>query len=434
MTKVNRIHWAVMFFIGVSINVNAQSVFKTLQVGDKIPDLVLTNTRNYTHDKLRLSDFRGKVLILDFWNKYCSNCIAGFPKMEALQAKFSDDIQILLVTSDSEETVNYLFKNSPIVKKTKLPFIINDSLLNRLFPHVGVPFHVWIDANGIVKAKVTAQNEATPENVQAILAGKEFDTPIFIPNLDFNIQKPLIVEGEGRQWNHLQYYSMIMRGIVGQNISVSGSFKSPITNDYMINSKRMLNVSVMNLFTAAYGVWAKIIVEGKHTEDFFQPEDKTKIDAWKDTMVFSYEAVWPIHLQNKRQQIMQQELQNYFGVIGSIEKRRIKCYILYKTSLEDRLASKGGSRLFENTADGWVIKNRPFSGLLRMILRMRLISTKSEPVIIDETGYDKKKLIDMNIKNDLRNLLVLQEELNKYGIGIKQEEREIDCLILKDSY
>ncbi|MCB0311525.1 MAG: redoxin domain-containing protein, partial [Bdellovibrionales bacterium] len=42
-----------------------------LEVGDKTPDFVLPSSSGKT---LRLSDYRGKIVLLDFWATWCSSC------------------------------------------------------------------------------------------------------------------------------------------------------------------------------------------------------------------------------------------------------------------------------------------------------------------------------------------------------------------------
>lgn len=39
----------------------------------------------------KLKDFRGKVVILDFWATYCPPCIEEIPHLKALQAKYGPD-------------------------------------------------------------------------------------------------------------------------------------------------------------------------------------------------------------------------------------------------------------------------------------------------------------------------------------------------------
>ena len=51
----------------------------------------------------KLSDFRGKVLVVDFWATYCPPCVRQVPQLAELSKKYRDKgLEIVGVTSDDE--------------------------------------------------------------------------------------------------------------------------------------------------------------------------------------------------------------------------------------------------------------------------------------------------------------------------------------------
>src|SRR3546814_7287875 len=48
-----------------------------LKVGDPMPDIFIPHLSNYSASSANFSDFRGKLVILDFWNLFCHPCIAA---------------------------------------------------------------------------------------------------------------------------------------------------------------------------------------------------------------------------------------------------------------------------------------------------------------------------------------------------------------------
>lgn len=53
--------------------------------------------------KFRLSDFKGKVVMVDFWATYCAPCVKMMPMLSQLSKKYKDQgLEIVGLTSDDE--------------------------------------------------------------------------------------------------------------------------------------------------------------------------------------------------------------------------------------------------------------------------------------------------------------------------------------------
>lgn len=89
-----------------------------VQPGQQAPDIF---GRSLLEDrKYRVSDFRGKVLIVDFWASWCGPCIVSMPELEALRARirrygYADRFEILGVNLDDDPDKALAFlKNQPV--------------------------------------------------------------------------------------------------------------------------------------------------------------------------------------------------------------------------------------------------------------------------------------------------------------------------------
>lgn len=69
---------------------------------------------------VKLSDYRGKVVFLNFWATWCPPCRAEMPAMEKLHAKFKDRPFQMLAVNYMERTA----KVKAFVKEMKLTFPI----------------------------------------------------------------------------------------------------------------------------------------------------------------------------------------------------------------------------------------------------------------------------------------------------------------------
>src|SRR5690606_30809751 len=105
---------------------------KPLQIGDTIPDYLWQlplQVINHPEgkDTITLNDYRGKLILLDFWGRGCHSCIAAFPKLDTLQEQFNTDLQVILVTNESRETISAYLQHRPLygslftVVDTKIP-------------------------------------------------------------------------------------------------------------------------------------------------------------------------------------------------------------------------------------------------------------------------------------------------------------------------
>jgi thiol-disulfide isomerase/thioredoxin len=61
---------------------------KQIAVGEVAPEIALTSFE--TKQKASLSDYKGKVVMLEFWTFYCGPCQAAVPKLNELNKKFKD--------------------------------------------------------------------------------------------------------------------------------------------------------------------------------------------------------------------------------------------------------------------------------------------------------------------------------------------------------
>ena len=70
--------------------------YEPLAVGKPAPDFSLTDLNDKPY---RLSDFRGKVVFLNFWATWCKPCREEMPSMEILNKNFEKDGLIILAVS-----------------------------------------------------------------------------------------------------------------------------------------------------------------------------------------------------------------------------------------------------------------------------------------------------------------------------------------------
>ncbi len=67
--------------------------------------LVVIPATSKAADTLNLSEYRGKVVVLDFWASWCVPCRRSFPWMNEMQQKYGDDgLVIIAVNLDNQSS------------------------------------------------------------------------------------------------------------------------------------------------------------------------------------------------------------------------------------------------------------------------------------------------------------------------------------------
>jgi thiol-disulfide isomerase/thioredoxin len=154
-----------------------KTAFSGLKTGDKMPDVLITNIQNSRMKSAKISDYKGKLIILDFWSTWCSACIESFPEMDSLQRKFAGDLQVFLVDAkregDTERGVRMVVNraNEWSAKSFKVPVVFPDTALTSHFVFHSLPHCVWIGKDGTIIG-ITDKAEVTAENIAKIIAGQ----------------------------------------------------------------------------------------------------------------------------------------------------------------------------------------------------------------------------------------------------------------------
>ncbi len=110
--------------------------------------------RNLEGELVALSDYRGQVVVLDFWATWCTPCLTSFPALHALLEPYADQGLVLIIVSldRSEESAReYLVENGYGTDQVLWGSLTQARAVQELYGVVGIPRTVVIDREGLIR-------------------------------------------------------------------------------------------------------------------------------------------------------------------------------------------------------------------------------------------------------------------------------------------
>jgi thiol-disulfide isomerase/thioredoxin len=102
------------------------------------------------HRRVNLADYRGKVVLLNFWATWCAPCLTEMPRFVAWQQEYSGrGLQVIGISMDDEEQPARV-----AYRKYKLnyPVVMGDERTGEMYGGVlGLPVTFLIDAKGKIR-------------------------------------------------------------------------------------------------------------------------------------------------------------------------------------------------------------------------------------------------------------------------------------------
>ncbi len=137
---------------------------KPSQVGKKAPDFTVSDGTSSIH----LANYKGKIVILNFWASWCGPCIQETPALVALHHE-RPDLAILAVSIDEDPDAyrGFLARNHVDLTTVRDP----NQTAARLYHTDGWPETYIIDRTGIIRRKVVGDPDWYNPEIREFLNG-----------------------------------------------------------------------------------------------------------------------------------------------------------------------------------------------------------------------------------------------------------------------
>jgi thiol-disulfide isomerase/thioredoxin len=121
-------------------------------VGQQIYDFDFIDVRK---DSIyEISDFKGKVIILNFWGTYCRPCIEEFPDLREIESNYSNKVWVIALSDENKDRI------MKFVRKIKSPTIVGSFSSEQWIELENFrPLTIIIDKNGIIKEYVFGRKD-----------------------------------------------------------------------------------------------------------------------------------------------------------------------------------------------------------------------------------------------------------------------------------
>ncbi|WP_418501824.1 TlpA family protein disulfide reductase [Flagellimonas sp.] len=424
------------------ISMLGQVEYSKLEVGDQVPDFELENLINGQGKSRKISDYKGKLLILDIWGVHCASCIRSWPKLMKLQNQFTDEIQIVIVNPfEEKEKVKKIFEKREGVIGEKITLLSSNvgkdgryrTMINQLFPRSSVPHVIWINPEGIIVG-ITYGTTINEKNIKAILQGEDIElTKIDNGNVwPVVYSEPLYIHNNGGMYENVFWQSSFTRAskwlsnvqhfsndgtAVAINSSVKDLYRLAYTTD------KNLNTYVPQLLLPKYvslEVKDSTLYVG-HSESGIRDEDR----------FFTYQLIAPPGTaKEKLRASMQSDLDRYIGLDAVWEKRVKKCLVLRAMDTLAIQYREGQKISLNNNLTYMKINKYPVAEMFKR-LELDTPGYYNTNIFIDETGF-KGLLGNIEVETDLSNIDSLNKALEKYTLKFSVEYRKVNILVIRE--
>jgi len=143
----------------ITLSAAAATVGIGPEIGKRAPDFTLPTLDG---KELSLSQFRGKTVMINFWQSSCSNCASEMPDIQAVFDKWSrDDLEILAVSVGERAAFVQSFVDS---RGLTFPALLDlDEAVKDIYQISHFPTTFFINADGIVSEIKQGSFTSEPE-------------------------------------------------------------------------------------------------------------------------------------------------------------------------------------------------------------------------------------------------------------------------------
>lgn len=371
------------------------------ELGKPVPNYKFSNILNSKQKEISLNDFKGKPVILEFWATWCGPCIPAMKKLDSIQTKFEDKIEIITISAEKNERLEKFIKSS----NTSLR-IVSDTTHNANFKYKTIPHSIIIDKNGIVRA-ITNPENINVNVIENLISNNEIELDLkddfyIDPNLEVKTIKTVANSDYRIELKSFDQEkrggSRILKGIEGN-----------------INGIEMWNSTIPRLYQTLFDIASpsRIIYKDSLSENDFPYEKEHQYNL---TIEVSNKY------QEKWREIGIEFLNENFDVNAKMGIETLETYVLKNV---DNKIKESNSNSSEYMFMGTILKTKK----IRMSQLAEYLENFTSIPVLDKTNLNGEYDIELNWQAE--DSKTLHTELKKYGLKFEKSEEKLPVEIME---
>ena len=144
---------------------NASTALPSAQISAVAPDFTLADISG---KNVALTDFRGKVVLLEFWATWCPPCKASVPAMVALHNKYGQKgFSVIGVSIDTDSDALEKIRQFAASNNISYPVLLANNATPKAYDVVSIPTSFLIGKDGKIVDIFRGYSEEFDKNISA---------------------------------------------------------------------------------------------------------------------------------------------------------------------------------------------------------------------------------------------------------------------------
>lgn len=147
------------------------SISSIVKTGDRMYDTELKDIEGNVH---RLSDYKGKYILLDFWSRACGPCIDALPELEKIAKQYEGKVVVISISVDPVSVWKEEVARKSVTNWLHLTDGLESSGIAAHYEVKSLPTFVYISPEGVVlNIKKGYRNNVLTEELESIIKVKQ---------------------------------------------------------------------------------------------------------------------------------------------------------------------------------------------------------------------------------------------------------------------